>query len=152
MLGVQCSTGSFFVLTFTPAGTAPRVRQHRGRAAHRARQVRGPTTLSSQFAPSTWIRTPTTFRRRAAASSHSWVARHQPCAQARLKLIEHESTPWRCQWMKVRMPSPLNHTSTISSIGASKSALHEPAIPCHPSNARRAIACRAALSADACQP
>ncbi|KOO30024.1 hypothetical protein Ctob_011325, partial [Chrysochromulina tobinii] len=44
--------------------------------------------------------------------------------QARLKLIEHESTPWRTQWMKVRMPTPLNHTSTMASIGASKTALH----------------------------
>ena len=113
-----------------------------------------PTALSSQFAPPTWVRPPTTFGGRAAASSHAWIARHQPCVQARLKLIEHESTPWRCQWMKVRMPTPLGHTSTMASIGASKPALHIARNPLPPFNRSTCsrIACRAALCADACRP
>jgi len=100
-----------------------------------------PTALSSQFAPPTWVRPPTTFGGRAAASSHAWIARHQLRAQTRLKLIEHESTPWRCQWMKVRMPTPLGHTSTMASIGASKPALHiarNPLPPFNHSTCRRA--------------
>jgi len=100
-----------------------------------------PTALSSQFAPPTWVRPSTTFGGRAAASSHAWIARHQPCAQAHLKLIEHESTPWRTQWMKVRMPTPLNHTSTMASIGESNLALHiarNPVPPFNRSTCRRA--------------
>ena len=100
-----------------------------------------PTALSSQFAPPTCVRPSTTFGGRAAASSHAWIARHQPCAQAHLKLIEHESTPWRTQWMKVRMPTPLNHTSTMASIGESNLALHiarNPLPPFNRSTCRRA--------------
>ena len=99
------------------------------------------TALSSQFAPPTWVRPPTTFGGRAAASSHAWIARHQPCVQARLKLIKHESRPWRCQWMKVRMPTPLGHTSTMASIGESNLALHiarNPLPPFNHSTCRRA--------------
>ena len=106
-----------------------------------------PTALSSQFAPPTSVRPPTTFGGRAAASSHAWIARHQPRAQARLKLIEHESTPWRTQWMKVRMPTPLNHTSTMASIGASNLALHiarNPLPPFNHSTCRRADGSRSA--------
>eukprot|EP00900_Chrysochromulina_parva_P009283 jgi/Chrpa1/18356/Chrysochromulina_OHIO_Genome00021115-RA len=61
--------------------------------------------------------------------------------QARLKLIEDESTPWRTQWMKVRMPTPLNHTSTMASIGESNLALHiarNPVPPLNRSTCRRA--------------
>ena len=76
------------------------------------------------------------------------------CTGTFLKLIKHESRPWRCQWMKVRMPTPLGHTSTMASIGASNLALHIARNPLPPFNRSTCsrIACRAALCADACRP